>query len=1220
MRKLLIGLGVVVVVLVGVAFAGPLLVPTDSIKSDITAEVRKATGRDLTIDGRLSFRILPSPGVSVGEVTLSNPEGRGSQGMVQVADAAVDVALLPLLSGNVQVTRIVLREPEILLEQYADGSNNWTFEPETGQAPSDETESSASQSAGTSGAPAVRFDNVVVENGTVTYRTPESLERIENIDMVLGAESLAGPFAAEGSLAARGFDITMGATIGELVADKATPINLRVETAGARVLYNGFLSGATGTPRVSGQVEVRADDLSRLVASVTDDPQPALRGKALELDGTVTATQTAINLDDLALRLGDDSATGAADVSLGEDLSANLVLNMTQLDLDRLLSETAPADTGTNSTASSTAGEKAAGETNPTTASAGFVIPTNISASLEANIDAVIYREGVIRQVVLNAELAQGALNISRASAQLPGGTSASLVGLVTSADSGAEFNGQAEVASDNLRSLLQWAGADVSAVPAERLRKMTGSVNIAARPDSATLTDIDVSVDVSRLRGGVAIALRERPGLGIGLSLDKLNVDAYLPDRNAVASAADPSPQPAVRSGETAPVPAQAGDELAVLNAFDANLQLKVGELVYRDQRVRGINVDGTLQAGVLDLRDASISNLEGAKLAAKGRVDGLSDTPQANLTIDIDAPDADRLLALADITPPAPIGPGKLNGTFRGDLENLSVDTTVQALGANLKAVGTVGALAAPPRYDLTFDLKHADASAFFGRLAGDRSAAGVKTGPLAAVVTARGNLNASNLAANVDVGPGKIVLDGKFDNLASGAPTGSLALDVSHPDMVAFVRTFANDYKPALADAGPFALNTTLNLQPDLLTMPKMEGQAGPVSYAGNARVGLGGDRPDITAELNTSEIIVDWFLPVQSSGGASSSGSGTTSSGAGGAAPAKGEGSARWSRERLDLSALQSANADLKLSAPAITYTDIKVDQPQLALTLQNGVLDLNQLSGNAFGGAFNMTAQMADREVPTMRYALKVEGTDAAKFLGGASAGSNKGAASALELLFPVSNISLVSGTLGADLNVSARGRSEFELISNLGGEGAVQFSNAVINGVDLCRISNQLDNLNGLEGFLGLAASAQGGQSKIANFDGRFSIANGVATFPQQQLNPDCAAVSFSGTTDLPQWLIDLQARAGFPAHPEFPGIVVEQKGSLDAPNTRLVNVNQINEFVAGKAVGTALRKLLPGATQQPQQPSSGDSSAPAENQAPADPFKNLLEGLIKRR
>jgi len=108
--------------------------------------------------------------------------------------------------------------------------------------------------------------------------------------------------------------------------------------------------------------------------------------------------------------------------------------------------------------------------------------------------------------------------------------------------------------------------------------------------------------------------------------------------------------------------------------------------------------------------------------------------------------------------------------------------------------------------------------------------------------------------------------------------------------------------------------------------------------------------------------------------------------------------------------------------------------------------------------------------------------------------------------------------------------------------------------------------------------------------------------------------------VSFSGTTNLPKWLVDIRAKAGFPAHPEFPGLVIEQKGSLDAPSTRLVNLNQINDFVASKAVGTVLRKLLPGASQQQQQPSSGNTTTQPQSQPAGDPFKSLLEGLIKRR
>src|SRR3546814_93844 len=128
------------------------------------------------------------------------------------------------------------------------------------------------------------------------------------------------------------------------------------------------------------------------------------------------------------------------------------------------------------------------------------------------------------------------------------------------------------------LRALLAWLGADVSDVPADRLRKMVGSARIDAAPDKVTITDIDVSLDVSRLRGGIAIAPRARPGFGIGLSIDKLNLDAYLPeeaaDAPAVASRAEASP--GEETGRPAPsgtVPA--GDEpgvgLAVFDSFDA-------------------------------------------------------------------------------------------------------------------------------------------------------------------------------------------------------------------------------------------------------------------------------------------------------------------------------------------------------------------------------------------------------------------------------------------------------------------------------------------------------------------------------------------------------------------------------------------------------------------------------------------------------------------------
>ncbi|MEK9831139.1 MAG: hypothetical protein VW453_00950, partial [Rhodospirillaceae bacterium] len=77
----------------------------------------------------------------------------------------------------------------------------------------------------------------------------------------------------------------------------------------------------------------------------------------------------------------------------------------------------------------------------------------------------------------------------------------------------------------------------------------------------------------------------------------------------------------------------------------------------------------------------------------------------------------------------------------------------------------------------------------------------------------------------------------------------------------------------------------------------------------------------------------------------------------------------------------------------------------------------------------------------------------------------------------------------------------------------------------------------------------------------------------------------------------------------------------VEQKGSLDAPNTRLVNLNEINQFIVGKAAGSVLRKLLPGGAQeQPPATNEGTSQPQQPSNRPEDQFRNLLEGLIRGR
>src|SRR5690606_8571045 len=139
------------------------------------------------------------------------------------------------------------------------------------------------------------------------------------------------------------------------------------------------------------------------------------------------------------------------------------------------------------------------------------------------------------------ADLEGGALQVNQASALLPGGSDVAAFGFLSARDGQPHFDGQIEAVSEYLRGALDWLGATPAGVSQERLRHLAPSPLVLAGPEEVNVTAIDLRVDASRLTGGVTIALRKRPAFGIGIKLDSLNLDAYLP-KGAPASGSEAS------------------------------------------------------------------------------------------------------------------------------------------------------------------------------------------------------------------------------------------------------------------------------------------------------------------------------------------------------------------------------------------------------------------------------------------------------------------------------------------------------------------------------------------------------------------------------------------------------------------------------------------------------------------------------------------------------
>jgi AsmA protein len=128
-RKLLVGVALLVVRVIAVALVIPFVVPVEGHQGRVIALVGQATGRDFRIAGPVRLALLPELGVEANDVSFANPAGAGTPAMVQLRRPRVQLRLWTLLRGAVVVNRVVLLRPVMALEADNTGHANGMFGP-----------------------------------------------------------------------------------------------------------------------------------------------------------------------------------------------------------------------------------------------------------------------------------------------------------------------------------------------------------------------------------------------------------------------------------------------------------------------------------------------------------------------------------------------------------------------------------------------------------------------------------------------------------------------------------------------------------------------------------------------------------------------------------------------------------------------------------------------------------------------------------------------------------------------------------------------------------------------------------------------------------------------------------------------------------------------------------------------------------------------------------
>jgi AsmA protein len=334
MKKFFLVLLAVIVVLIAAGVAVPFLLPMETYKQQIEAQVERATGRALAIEGPLDISLLPTVAVTAEDVRFANVEGSARPEMVRLKGLEAELKVWPLLRGSVEVDRFVLIEPQFNLEIDAAGRPNWALggAPEAGTA--DETPTQAPEQPGPETEQPggmrlpisdLKLGDIRIENGTLTLSDARSgtEERIEAINLDLDLPDLQSPMAAHGSLAYHGKPVELGLAVERplaLVQGGSSPLRLTGKAPDLALAFDGAVENAA-TPQAAGAIELNVVSIRDLAAWLAEPL--AFEGEGLRtfrVSGKLEGSPTQIALSDANLAL--DAIEGQGNLAV--DLSGQV--------------------------------------------------------------------------------------------------------------------------------------------------------------------------------------------------------------------------------------------------------------------------------------------------------------------------------------------------------------------------------------------------------------------------------------------------------------------------------------------------------------------------------------------------------------------------------------------------------------------------------------------------------------------------------------------------------------------------------------------------------------------------------------------------------------------------------------------------------------------------------------------------------------------------------
>lgn len=310
----------------------------NDLKPRISKAVIDTTGRELAIDGDIDLEIGLTPSLVLSGIKFQNAQWGSRPDMVKLDRFEIQVALLPLIKGNIEIKRFILIEPDIIIETDRSGKLNLIFDvPEKTPEKEEQEKAPPAPSKDAAQLPSLAFNKLEIINGKLTYRDGKTgkSEQIILSRLLASTEGMDNPIdlSLNGSYNKAIFN--MEGRFGPLAAlidsKKECPIDVKINAFDASINLKGSVKDALTPQGVDIGFTVDIDKWEK-ISQIAKQPVPIK--EALNLSGRMSDSgPKSYRIKDLKVKMGDMDIIGSMGINLAGKIPA-VDVNLASKNLD----------------------------------------------------------------------------------------------------------------------------------------------------------------------------------------------------------------------------------------------------------------------------------------------------------------------------------------------------------------------------------------------------------------------------------------------------------------------------------------------------------------------------------------------------------------------------------------------------------------------------------------------------------------------------------------------------------------------------------------------------------------------------------------------------------------------------------------------------------------------------------------------------------------------